>query len=78
MKLTWTIQSIHSLILCVNFFDLFEKVIVLTLLSDVNLTLDSIFIFALTDLILILKDEIFLGLLVKLDFFRLFLVYWRR
>ena len=79
MKLTWTIQSIHSLILCIDLFNLFEKVIILTLTHDINLTsFCYVFIFPLPYLILIFKDEIFLGLFVKLNFFRLFLVYWWR
>ena len=79
MKLTWTIQSIHSLILCIDLFNLFEKVIILTLTRDINLTFGSVFTFPLPfNLILIFKDEIFLGLFVKLNFFRFFLVYWWR
>ena len=72
MKLTWTIQSIHSLILCIYLLYLVEKVTILALVRDVNLTFDSVL---LPNLILIFKDEIFFSLFVKLDFFSLFLVY---
>ena len=72
MKLTWTIQSIHSLILCIYLLYLLEKVTILALVRDVNLTNDSV---SLPILILIFKDEIFFSLFVKLDFFSLFLVY---
>ena len=77
MKLTWTGQSVHSLILCVNLLNFLEKVFALALPSYVNLT--SISTTPLhNSLILIFKDEVLLSLFVKLDLFRLLLVYWWR